>query len=253
MRDDIAPVVWLHVKKTCDRLLQSNRNEAEFISLPENQACNCSTYEVLRSESDKPVSKLSQFSMQKTLKQLNGFPALGSAVGAKSEGGNLSFSRVTCKKLPMNSWKRARTNHSACHYHKVIQAGTQHFRFYNANLMYHFLSCHIFRYIRCLQIAIGETFKGKNMSTGDFLVKTEMQIQSRAPFAGKPVADYKDFVTPHPSLNAVRFVIFDTYLVDVPEQEVLEGFEQSRRNDSTTYHFLSEWKRKPHKTAESHF
>lgn len=76
---------------------------------------------------------------------------------------------------------------------------------------------------KVFQIVIGSNFKAKKMSTGDLLIEIEMMKQSEALLALNMVSEYKVSVTPHCSLNSIRGVLSEDDLLDVSEEEIMEG------------------------------
>lgn len=76
---------------------------------------------------------------------------------------------------------------------------------------------------KVLQSVIGENFKARNMSTGDLLIKIETKKQSEALLALNAVSEYKVSVTPHRSLNSIRGGISEDDLLDVSDEEIMEG------------------------------
>lgn len=65
----------------------------------------------------------------------------------------------------------------------------------------------------------------KKMKSGDLLVTTSTENQSRLLLKAKALADIPITVSPHPTLNFSRGVIYCTDLINLTEEEILDGLK----------------------------
>ncbi|GFT26476.1 RNA-directed DNA polymerase from mobile element jockey [Trichonephila clavipes] len=72
--------------------------------------------------------------------------------------------------------------------------------------------------------AIGEPKSVKKMHSGDLLVETQSNIQSKSHLSAKTFLDSPLLVIPHKSLNTCRGVISEPDLLCTSDAEILEGF-----------------------------
>ncbi|KAM7288070.1 hypothetical protein ISCGN_031759 [Ixodes scapularis] len=80
---------------------------------------------------------------------------------------------------------------------------------------------------KVLEHLIGHSYQAKKLHSGDLLVEVTTQEQSVAIQKMKSIVETSVTVTPHRTLNTVRGVISEEDLLDVSEDEILEGLRNS--------------------------
>ncbi|KAM7291824.1 hypothetical protein ISCGN_028395 [Ixodes scapularis] len=80
---------------------------------------------------------------------------------------------------------------------------------------------------KVLEHLIGHSYQAKKLHSGDLLVEVTTQKQSVAIQKMKSIVETSVTVTPHRTLNTVRGVISEEDLLDVSEDEILEGLRNS--------------------------
>ncbi|KAM7300791.1 hypothetical protein ISCGN_016376 [Ixodes scapularis] len=80
---------------------------------------------------------------------------------------------------------------------------------------------------KVLEHLIGHSYQAKKLHSGDLLVEVITQEQSVAIQKMKSIVETSVTVTPHRTLNTVRGVISEEDLLDVSEDEILEGLRNS--------------------------
>lgn len=87
-----------------------------------------------------------------------------------------------------------------------------------------------FAVARELSKILGPRYNVKKLPTGDLLVEVHAKFQSDALLSMKELATHKIHVTAHRTLNTRLGVVSDEDLIDVSEDEILEGFKEEQTN-----------------------
>ncbi|KAH9379195.1 hypothetical protein HPB48_000226 [Haemaphysalis longicornis] len=83
-----------------------------------------------------------------------------------------------------------------------------------------------FAVARELSKLLGPRYSVKKLPTGDLLVEVQAKFQSDALLSMKELGTHKVHVTAHRTLNTRLGVVSDEDLMDVSEDEILEGFKE---------------------------
>lgn len=79
---------------------------------------------------------------------------------------------------------------------------------------------------KCLSNLIGAGYKAQKMSNGDLLIEVKDKTQCDKLLKVDKIGDTAVTVSPHRSMNTVRGVISEADLLDLTENELLEGFHE---------------------------
>lgn len=79
---------------------------------------------------------------------------------------------------------------------------------------------------KCLSNLIGAGYKAQKMSNGDLLIEVKDKTQCDKLLKVDKIGDIPVIVSPHRSMNTVRGVISEADLLDLSENELLEGFHE---------------------------